>query len=94
MKYPKKDDGVRLVTGVKKGVNKDGTMAINGADPEDDEVEPRLKKGFLPDSQDDEIDIIELAKQRFDFDPALEARKMREQTKKHLINEEDLFGDF
>jgi hypothetical protein len=50
MKYPKKDDGVRLVTGVKKGVNKDGTMAINGADPEDDEVEPRLKKGFLPDS--------------------------------------------
>jgi len=94
MKYPKKDDGVRLVTGVKKGMNKDGTMAINANDPDDDDIEPRLKNGFGQNSQDDEIDIIELARQRFGFDPALEARKIREQTRKHNINEEDLFGDF
>lgn len=93
MKYPKKDDGVRLVTGIKKGINKDGTMAINADDPDDDDIEPRLKNGFGQNSLDDEMDIIELARQRFDYDPAVEARKMRELTKMHKINEEDLFGD-
>ena len=63
MKYPKKDDGVRLVTGVKRGFNKDGTPGMLANDgEEDDEVEPVLKRGFAQYDSDPEIDIIELAK--------------------------------
>jgi len=40
----------------------------------------------------DEIDIVELARQRFDYDPVIEQRKMKELTKRHHINEDDLLG--
>ena len=45
----------------------------------------------MPEDADD-IDIVELARQRFDYDPALEQRKMKELTKRHNINEDDLLG--
>ena len=40
------------------------------------------------------MDIVELARQRFDYEPEVEARKIQEQQKRFRINEDDLFGDF
>lgn len=71
VKYPKKDNGVRLVTG------ESHKMRESSAANEEEDFEPRLKKGFLPEDAD-EIDIVELARQRFDYDPDAEAHKMKE----------------
>ena len=86
-KYPKKDDGVRLVN--KMAVDANGEPC---EDDEDDEIVPKLKIGFRPDSQP-EMDIVEMAKQRFDYEPEVEARKILELQNSYRINEDDLFGD-
>ena len=76
-KYPTKDDGNRIVTGTNDRVDQPSSHAD---DEDEQDHKPQYKYGFrhdefyLPD--ENQVDIIEVAKRRFDFREDVEAKKM------------------
>ena len=101
-KYPKKHDGVSIVTGPKRKYNNDGSkrMREEGSDDEDQIAEPALMRGYrhehgteydLTQKRLKTFDVVEAAKRRFNFEPVTEAKKMLQQLpSENPIDEEEL----
>ena len=66
IKYPKKDDGNRLVSGNDQ----------NQGEDEEDAYDPLKAPKRLPGYQDEELDVFDIAKKRFNLDKEAEKAKI------------------